>query len=522
MGVPVSGRRDRHWLWSSDRSTVCGEYLPRRTGKTKSKATQIQPMTQTTSGHTSTPATDTSPPLRRHRATLALLALSVGGFGIGLTEFVIAGLLTEVATDLGVTISVAGHLVGGYALAVVPGALLITPLLMKRTPKYALVLLLGFFVIGNLLSAWSPDYAVMLTGRIIAALAHGGFFGIGAVLASSLVPQNKRASAVAALFAGLTIANVLGVPAGAFVGQQFGWRMVFWFISIIGVIALLGLIALVPRTSPEPNQLPMPAQFRALVRPQVLASLLTTILVFGGTFGVFTYIEPLLREVTGYSAAAIPWLLVLFGVGLFAGNIIGGRLADKNADNAVLVLTVILPLVILALGAAAAVPIAAALLLGLLGAVSFATVPGLQARVLRQAHGAATLASATNIAAFNLGNMIGVTLAGAAIAAGWGLRSPTITGALLTLAGLAVIVAARVAARRKAHHRARSFGDAGGVEHDPVVPLGVVQHFAVEAQPPPGRVMQALHCRSSSSDLASLPMAAEGRAGGQELGEQGV
>lgn len=258
--------------------------------------------------------------LTRRKAALALFALSVGGFGIGLTEFVIAGLLTEVATDLGVTISQAGHLVGVYALAVVPGALLITPFLMRRPPKYALAVLLAFFVVGNLLSAWAPTYEVMLAGRIVAALAHGGYFGIGAVLAASLVPPSKRASAVAALFAGLTIANVLGVPAGALVGQQYGWRMVFWIISALGLIALAGLIALVPKTEPERDQLPVAQQFKALARPQVLASLLTTALVFGGMFGVFTYIEPLLREVTGYSATAIPWLLVIFGAGLFAAT----------------------------------------------------------------------------------------------------------------------------------------------------------------------------------------------------------
>ncbi|WP_338538734.1 MFS transporter [Janibacter terrae] len=385
----------------------------------------------------------------RRKAAFALFALSVGGFGIGLTEFVIAGLLTEVAGDLGVSISQAGHLVGVYALAVVPGALIITPFLMRRPPKYALMLLLGFFVVGNVLSAWAPTYEVMLAGRIVAALAHGGYFGIGAVLASSLVPASKRASAVAALFAGLTIANVLGVPAGALVGQQLGWRMVFWVISALGVIALAGLIALVPRTDPEQDQLPVGQQFRALARPQVLASLLTTALVFGGMFGVFTYIEPLLREVTGYSAAAIPWLLVVFGAGLLAGNILGGKAADKNADNAVLVLSILLPVVILTLGAVAGMPILVAILLFLLGLVGFATVPGLQARVMRHAQGAATLASATNIAAFNLGNTIGVSLAGAVIAAGWGLRSPAITGAALTLVGLALIIAARIAARRK-------------------------------------------------------------------------
>ncbi|WP_241474678.1 MFS transporter [Nocardiopsis xinjiangensis] len=387
--------------------------------------------------------------ISRGKMRLALLALSIGGFGIGLTEFVIAGLLTEVAGDLGVGISVAGHLVGAYALAVVPGALIITPFLMQRPPKYALVLLLAFFVLGNILSAWAPNYEIMFTGRIIAALAHGGYFGIGAVLASSLVPKNKRASAVAALFAGLTIANVLGVPAGAFVGQQLGWRMVFWTISVIGVLALAGLIALVPKTRPEQDQLPIAQQFRALGRPQVLVSLLTTAMVFGGMFGVFTYIEPLLRDVTGYPAGAIPWLLVLFGAGLFLGNVVGGRAADKNADNAVLTLSILLPIVISILGAVAGMPIPMGVMLFLLGLVGFATVPGLQARVLRHAKGAATLASATNIAAFNLGNTVGVSLAGAAIAAGYGLRSPAITGAGLTVIGLILIVAARIAAGRK-------------------------------------------------------------------------
>lgn len=395
-------------------------------------------------------AHNTAPAVNRGRtATVALLALSLGGFGIGLTEFVIAGLLTEVATDLGVTISQTGHLVGVYALAVVPGALVITPLLMRWSPKYALALLLAFFVTGNLLSAWAPSYQVMLVGRVVAALAHGGYFGIGAVLASSLVPPTRRASAVAALFAGLTIANVLGVPAGAFVGQQAGWRAVFWVISAIGFIALAGLIMLVPKTDPEPDQLPVTQQFRALARPQVFASLLTTALVFGGMFGVFTYIEPLLRDVTGYSASTIPWLLVLFGIGLFVGNILGGRAANRNADNAVLVLSILLPIVILVLGAVASLPVPTAILLALLGLVGFATVPGLQVRVLRHATGAATLTSATNIAAFNLGNTIGVSLAGTAIAAGCGLRSPTVTGAALTVGGLALVVAARSAARRK-------------------------------------------------------------------------
>ncbi|WP_226998069.1 MFS transporter [Dermabacter jinjuensis] len=386
--------------------------------------------------------------LPRRTPALALLALSTGGFGIGLTEFIIAGLLTEVGSDLHVSISAAGHLVGAYALAVAPGALIITPMLMRRTPKLGLVILLGFFVVGSVLSAWSPNYAVMLAGRIISALAHGGYFGIGAMLASSLVSEGKRASAVAALFAGLTIANVLGVPMGAWVGQHLGWRAVFWIISAVGLLALAGVIALVPTTDPERDQLPLRSQFQSLARPQVLGALATTALVFGGMFGVFTYIEPLLRQVTGYPAEAIPWLLVVFGIGLFTGNIVGGKAADHDPDKAVIVLAILLPVVILGLGAVAALPVPAGIGLFLLGLVGFATVPGLQARVMRHARGAATLASATNIAAFNLGNTIGVSIAGAAIGAGWGLRSPTVTGAALTLAGLVIVVFTRRSSAR--------------------------------------------------------------------------
>ncbi|MDH2456384.1 MFS transporter [Corynebacterium bovis] len=411
-----------------------------------------------------TPDASATRPARNPQATPALLALSLGGFGIGLTEFVIAGLLSEVATDLRVSIPAAGHLVGAYALAVVPGALILTPFLMRRPPKIALVALLTLFIVGNILSAWSPGYAVMVAGRVVAALAHGGYFGIGAVLAGSLVPPSRQASAISIMFAGLTIANVLGVPLGSFIGQHVGWRAVFWIISGVGVLALTGLVALVPHTDPEANQLPVRRQFATLVTPQVLASLITTALVFGGMFGVFTYIEPLLRTVTGFSAGAVPWLLVLFGGGLFLGNVVGGRAADRDPDKAVIVLSILLPVVILGLGAAAAVPWATAALLTLMGAVGFATVPGLQARVMRHAHGASTLASATNIAAFNLGNTVGVSIAGAAIGAGWGFRSPTAVGAGLTVTGLLVLCLAvtRSARRTQSRHRPPHAGP-----HDP-------------------------------------------------------
>lgn len=372
--------------------------------------------------------------------TAALVALSCGGFGIGLSEFVIAGLLSDVAASLDVSISQTGALVSIYAFAVVPGALLITPLLMKRRPKYALLILLGFFIAGNILSASAPNFLVMATGRIFSALAHGGYFGIGAVLAAKLVPEDKKASAVATLFAGLTLANVLGVPFGTWVGQSQGWRVVFWFIAAVGIAALLGIAVVVPVTGPEKNQLPLAEQFRTLIRPQVLLCFLTTALIFGGMFGVFTYIEPLLRQVSGYAASAIPWLLVLFGAGLFLGNILGGRAADRNPDRAILVLAGLLPVVILALGGVAEHKIFVAVVFTIMGVVGFATVPGLQARVMRYADGATTLASAANIASFNLGNTIGVAIAGVAISAGHGLRSPSVTGAVLTIAGVLLLV----------------------------------------------------------------------------------
>lgn len=385
----------------------------------------------------------------KNYTTLALLALSIGGFGIGLTEFVIAGLLTEVANDLKVTIPVAGHLIGIYALSVVPGAFILTPLLMGKPPKPALLTLLFLFIFGNILSAWSPNYGVMLTGRVVSALAHGGYFGIGAVLAGRLVPPTRQASAISILFAGLTVANVLGVPLGSFVGQQIGWRSIFWLISIVGICAFIGVLYFVPQVSPEPHQLPVKQQFLTLLKPRVLSSLLITALVFGGMFGVFTYIEPLLRNISGFPASAIPWILVLFGFGLFVGNIIGGRYADHNPDKAVITFSALLPVVIITLGIFAHISWLVACLVLLMGIIGFATVPGLQARVLRHAQGATTLASATNIAAFNFGNTIGVTIAGISINAGWGFRSPTLTGAGLTFLGIFILCLASLHKGRK-------------------------------------------------------------------------
>ncbi|RLV48677.1 MFS transporter [Nocardioides mangrovicus] len=377
------------------------------------------------------------PVVEEHRSLPpGLLALAVGGFGIGLTEFVISGLLSEVARDLHVGVPAAGALVWGYALAVVVGAFTVTAALTRRPPRAALLVLLGLFVVGNAATAAAPDFTVAVAGRVVTALCHGGFFGIGAVLAGDLVPVHRRASAVAVMFGGLTLANVLGVPFGTFVGQQLGWRAAFWCIAAIGVVAMAGVRLLVPRRPAPPTA---GSHLGVLLRPQVIVSMLLTMTMFGGLFGAFIYVEPLVRHVTGFSETAVPWLLVVFGVGLFAGNLLGGRAADRSLTTTFRVLAVLLPLVLVAYALTASWRPAVVVLLLAMGLVGFAATPALQVRVMQFAGDAPTMASAANIAAFNLGNAIGSALGGLTIALGLGWRSPVWVGAAMALAGSVLV-----------------------------------------------------------------------------------
>ncbi|MFD3706561.1 MFS transporter [Nocardia sp. NPDC058658] len=373
---------------------------------------------------------------------LGLIALALGGFGIGLTEFVIAGLLSPVAADLGVSVPTAGYLISGYALAVVVGALALTPLVNRWQPKRALQLLMMLFTVGNAASALAPGYAALLGGRILAALAHGAFFGIGAVLASSLVAPEKKAGAISIMFGGLTIANVLGVPLGTFIGQQWGWRATFVVITVVGLVALAGITALVPDAPASRERPNLRAELSVFRNTQVWYSLVMTVLVFGGMFGAFMYIEPLLTRVTGFSDATVPWLLVLFGVGLFFGNLLGGRWADRALTRTLLALTLALALSLAAFALLADYKIAALLLLPAMGFFGFGATPGLQMRVLDNAGAAPTLASSANIAAFNVGNFLGVWLSGLAISAGFGWVSPLWVGTGFAVTGLLVLIAA--------------------------------------------------------------------------------
>ncbi len=365
----------------------------------------------------------------------SLLALAIGAFGIGTTEFVIVGLLPEVADDLSVSIPSAGMLVTGYALGVVVGAPLMTAAGARLPRKTMLVALMAIFIAGNLLCALAGDYTALMGGRLIAALTHGAFFGIGSVVAADLVAPDRRASAIALMFTGLTLANVLGVPLGTFLGQQFGWRSTFWAVTGIGVVGLLGLITLVP-PQPRPESGALRAELAVFRKPQVWLALTTTVLGFGGVFASFTYLAPMMTELAGFSDSAVAWLLVLFGAGLCVGNVLGGRAADRSLMPSLYLILggLCVVLVIFTFTSRAALP--AAITLAAFGAIGFATVPPLQARVMQQAAGAPALASAANIAAFNLGNALGAWLGGLAVAHGLGWTSPTWIGAGLAAAGL--------------------------------------------------------------------------------------
>ncbi|SDP29624.1 MFS transporter, DHA1 family, arabinose polymer transporter [Arthrobacter sp. ok909] len=380
---------------------------------------------------------------------VGLIALALGGFGIGLTEFVIMGLLPQVAADFHVTEASAGWLISGYALAVVVGALGLTAAVTRFERKPVLAVLMVLFIAGNFVSALAPDYPIMMAGRILAALSHGAFFGIGAVVAASMVAPDKKAGAIAIMFTGLTAANVLGVPFGTMLGQAAGWRATFWAITVIGVLALAGILALVPKTgSAEAAAGGLRSELRAFRSGQVWLSILVTILGYGGMFGAFTYIAFTLTEVTGFAASTVPWLLILFGVGLFIGNTLGGKAADKNVDRTLLVVLAVLVVVLVVFALTSGNQPMTIASMVLLGGFGFATVPGLQMRVMKYASSAPTLASGANIGAFNVGNALGAWLGGVTITAGLGYTSPIWAGAGITVLGLAVMVFGAAAAKK--------------------------------------------------------------------------
>ncbi|MFC8449059.1 MFS transporter [Kitasatospora sp. NPDC057223] len=395
---------------------------------------------------------------------LALLALAIGAFGIGTTEFVIMGLLPEVAGDFGVTIPTAGWLVTGYALGVVIGAPLMTVLGTKISRKRMLMLLMGLFIAGNVLSALAPVFPVMVAGRLVASLAHGAFFGIGAVVAADLVAPAKKAGAIAMMFTGLTVANVVGVPLGTYVGQAAGWRTTFFLVAALGVLGLVGIVKLVPEI-PKAEGVSLRNELAAFRNVQVLLAMAMTVLGFGGVFAAITYISPMMTEVAGFADSSVTWLLVLFGLGMVGGNLVGGRFADRALMPMLYVTLGSLALVLALFTVTAHNKVAAAVTITLIGALGFATVPPLQKRVLDQAAGAPTLASAVNIGAFNLGNALAALIGGMVISAGFGYTAPNWVGAALAAAALLLALVSGALDRRDPARGARVVtGSAGAAE----------------------------------------------------------
>ncbi len=347
---------------------------------------------------------------------LALLALAAASFGIGTTEFVIMGLLPDVAHDLAVSIPRAGLLVSGYAIAVTVGAPLVAVATARLPRKRTLLLLMAIFVAGNACCALSPSYGLLMLSRVFTAFAHGSFFGIGAVVAADLVPR-RRAQAISLMFAGLTLANVLGVPAGTILGQALGWRATFWAVVVVGVLAAAALARWVPDLATD-RSVRLAHEFRTLRRPQVLLAMLISALSSVSLFSVFTYITPLLEQVSGFTPHGVSIALLLFGVGLTVGNMVGGWLADWRLMPAAIgcLVALVVVLVVFAQTQHSAVPALATLVLW--GAIAFAVVSPLQMRVLSQAVEAPNMASILNQGAFNLGNASGAWLGAAAIASG--------------------------------------------------------------------------------------------------------
>ncbi|MCV4263206.1 MFS transporter [Pseudomonas capsici] len=372
-----------------------------------------------------------------------LLILALSAFAIGTTEFVIMGLLPNVAADLGVSIPGAGWLVTGYALGVAIGAPFMALATARLPRKAALVTLMGIFIIGNLLCALASDYDVLMFARVVTALCHGAFFGIGSVVAAGLVPANRRASAVALMFTGLTLANVLGVPLGTALGQYAGWRSTFWAVTVIGVIAFIGLVRFLP-VNREEEKLDMRAELAALKGAGIWLSLSMTAMFSASVFTLFTYVAPLLGEVTGVSPQGVTWTLLLIGLGLTAGNVLGGKLADRSIAITLIGVFVAMAVVSTVLSWSSVALVPAEITLFFWAVAAFAAVPALQVNVVTFGKAAPNLVSTLNIGAFNIGNALGAWVGGSVIAHGLGLTSvPLAAGALAVLALLITLITFR-------------------------------------------------------------------------------
>jgi MFS transporter, DHA1 family, inner membrane transport protein len=386
-----------------------------------------------------------------------LLALAIGAFGIGTTEFVVMGMLPQIADGLGVSVSAVGLLISAYALGVVLGAPTLTALGVRFSPRQTLVALMVVFVVGNALSAVAPTYETLVAARVLTALAHGSFFGVGAVAARRLVPPERATQAISLMIVGLTLANVAGVPLGTFVAQQLSWRLVLGAIAVIGLLTIAGLLAWLPAGTGERGDLR--AELAAFRRPQVWLVLALTMVGFAALFAVYSYVSPILTELAGLPEGWVTPVLALFGAGTTVGTLAGGRLGDRFGFSFVAGGLLVTALLLGTFALLARTPAAAVVLLVLFGAVSFAMGPVVQNGVIEAARvSGGSLVSAANQAAFNVANAVGAALGALVLSLGLGYTAPMWVGATLALVGSGLALVVRRVDRREA---ARVTADVG-------------------------------------------------------------
>lgn len=371
-----------------------------------------------------------------------LLALAIGAFGIGVTEFAPMGMLPDIAGDLGVSIPAAGLLVSAYAMGVLVGAPLMTLTTGRIDRRTLLVALMGIFTLGNALSALADGYWMLMAARVVTSFNHGAFFGVGSVVAAGLVPADKRAGAVAAMFTGLTVATIGGVPLATWASGILGWRTAFAGIAGVGAVAMLSLRLALPAL-PAAEGGDMRAELRVLRRGPVLAALALTVVGASAMFTVFTYIVPILRDETHASTGFVTAMLMLYGIGLTIGNTLGGHLADRSIERTLIGSFAVLAAALVVFAGVMHWPWPAAIAILISGIASFAIVPPLQMRAMVAAVDAPNLASAMNVGAFNLGNAFGAALGGGVIGAGLGLPTVSLAGAAMAAVALVMLLAFR-------------------------------------------------------------------------------
>jgi DHA1 family arabinose polymer transporter-like MFS transporter len=367
----------------------------------------------------------------------SLLTLTLGGLGIGITEFVMMGLLPDIAKDLSITIPQAGHLISAYALGVVIGAPLLVVIAGSYPPKKILMVLMLMFTVFNALSAFAPDYDMMFAARLLAGLPHGAFFGVGSVVASRIADKGKEAQSVSLMFAGLTVANVLGVPLGTYIGHNYSWRYTFVIIVLVGIITMISIKAWMPALPATKNR-NLAQELTFFKQPESWIIILMIAIGTGGLFSWYSYIAPLLTEVSGFQPSAITYILVIAGLGMLVGNFIGGKLADKiSPAKATVSLLLAMSVILFIMHYLSSNQTASLILTFLTGAIAFASASPIQMLMINTAKGSEMLAASVSQASFNIGNALGAFLGGLPLAAGYDYTSPVWVGSLMALVGAA-------------------------------------------------------------------------------------